>query len=177
MKTLKTLLIFLLIFNYIGCKKTHCPAFPSQLIDNYPYSKGETLKFKNINEEILQLKIIYYNVSDGYSYKWNNDCTCSASLGFMTEENNKFSIKIHCNISLNSESKKSSLVCTIYNSFVSSDDLEIVKYFADINSIFGDTIIIEKQEYFRFGSVKIVKGKGIIEFWDKEHDCFWVKVE
>ena len=42
---------------------------------------------------------------------------------------------------------------------------------------FGDTVVMEKNDYYRFGSVKIIKGKGIVEFWDNKQNCNWMKIE
>ena len=68
--------------------------------------------------------------------------------------------------------------CEFHNSYLDSDIFEIKKnnYTEEI-AIFCDTIFIELQDYFRIGNVKIVKNKGIVEFWDKEHNCNWVKID
>lgn len=42
---------------------------------------------------------------------------------------------------------------------------------------FGDTIIMEKQDYYRIGMVKIIISKGIVEFWDKKQNCNWIMIE
>ena len=175
---MKKLLPFLLAFVITGCKDIHCPNFPAQLEDYLPYSNAETLKFANINEDTISLIINNYWTSDNYSYKCKNDCLCEANKGFESELNKKYSIKIFSYITYYSESKHSTFICEFHDSDLNSDEFLKKEYYSSLNnSIFGDTIFIEKQEYYRFGSIKIVKGKGILEFWDKENDCFWIKVE
>ena len=74
MKIIIICLIFLTIF--ISCKRTDCPAFPNHLKSYFPYSKGQFIKFKNQNNDIINFKIKNTSSSNEYSFKWNCKCKC-----------------------------------------------------------------------------------------------------
>jgi len=91
---------------------------------------------------------------------------------------NNYLLKINGVIHFYSETKGYHLECEFYDSYLSSDRFETKQYnYTGETTIFGDIIFMEKQEYYRIGSVKIVKNKGIVEFWDKQQNCNWVKIE
>ena len=178
-KTVKLLLIIMLAISFASCKEIHCPAFPKELRDSYfPYSAEELLKFANNNNDTLEVKIKNTWISDAHSFPKNCDCECGAYAGFDTEMDKKTLLKINGTIHFFSESKDYYLRCEFYDSYLSSDLFETLKYnFTEKTAIFGDTIFMEEQEYYRIGSVKIVKNKGIVEFWDKQLNCNWIKIE
>ena len=179
MKNSKLLSIIILATIFVSCKEIHCPSFPKEVRDNYfPYSNGNLLKFTNKNSDTITIKIDVQWITDSYSFNRYCKCACEAEAGFFTEMDNNFVLKISGLILFYSKESSYILSCEFHNSYLNNDMFEIVKNdFAGVNGVFGDTIFIEKQEYYRIGSVKIVKNKGIVEFWDKEYDCIWVKTE
>ena len=85
-KQLFVLFGLLLCVIIMGCKKTHCPAFPKAIADTYfPYTENSVLNYSNINSDTLTFKITSYYLSGSYSYKWNCDCDCGAYASFRTE--------------------------------------------------------------------------------------------
>jgi len=178
-KTVKLLLIIMLAISFASCKEIHCPAFPKELRDSYfPYSAEELLKFANNNNDTLEVKIKNTWISDAHSFPKNCDCECGAYAGFDTEMDNNYLLKINGAIHVYSEPRGYSLECEFYDSYLRIDGFKTSKYnHTGETAIFGDTIFMEKQEYYRIGSVKIVKDKGIVEFWDKQQNCNWVKIE
>jgi len=173
----KLLIIMITMGVAIGCEETHCPAFPVELMGYYPYSTGDLLWFMNHNGDILEFKVANSSFTDSYSYAWNCKCACGADGGFETEMENTYSLKIQSTINIY-ENGEATLHCTFNNAWQNSDFFEIPpQYSSSLNEIFDEVIIMEKEEYNRIGKVKIVKGKGIVEFWDKEQNCNWVKVE
>jgi len=48
---MRLLIFFLFTFSFIGCKETQCPAFPPSLIEYFPYSIGDEMKFTNIDND------------------------------------------------------------------------------------------------------------------------------
>ena len=187
MRITKALLIIIIAIGFTSCIEIHCPAFPKELKDLYfPYSTGEVLTFTNSNNDTLEVKIENSWTSDSHSFSSNCDCACSASAQFDTETANKFSLKIRgsINYSISRDKIKKRnyyLECEFQFSYLGSDSFATEQYNftgeKKETAIFGDTIFIEKQECYRIGSVKIVKNKGIVEFWDKQQDCNWVKYE
>ena len=179
---MKVLSSFLIIFVLAGCKETYCPAFPASLIDYFPYIKENTILFKNSQNDTLPLKIVNNWSSDSYSFKWNCKCSCEADFGFDTDLENKYSLKIEGRISVSEETNISVLSCAFYDAQISNDYFSITKeginpYSNENSSLFGDTIIIEKDNYYRIGMVEIIKGKGVTEFWDNKNNCTWKRIE
>lgn len=179
---MKALLILILAVGLVSCKETHCPAFPTKLSAYYPYTNGELLKFKNSNSDTLTLKVIEDWASNSYSFDWNCKCACGTNAGFNTDSDNTYSLKIVGSISFYNENSISELSCNFYDAYVSNDGFSIQKeienpYNEESSQFFGDTVFMEKQEYYRIGNVKIIKGKGIFEFWDKKQNCNWILIE
>jgi hypothetical protein len=177
---MRALILILLIISLVSCKETYCPAFPTHLIDYYPYSKGDVLLFKNSNNDTLTLIVINDWASDNYSFDWNCKCSCGAEAGFDTDMSSDFSLRISGNINIAENNIE--FISNFYDSITNND---IFSYYQEgINpfskeqiSTLSDTILIEKQPFHRIGKVKIVKGKGIVEFWDNEQNCNWIKIE
>ena len=184
MKTAKTLLIIIIATSFTSCGELHCPAFPKEVRDCYfPYSAGELLTFTNSQNDTLEIKINNTYLSDNsYSYPRNCDCWCGADARFDTETTTNFSLNINGSIHLSTESDRAQTrVYYLLCEFSHRDEFATEKYHFTGKekepAIFGDTIFLEKQEYNRIGSVKIVKNKGIVEFWDKQQNCNWVIVQ
>ena len=163
----------------VSCKETQCPAFPNALIDYYPYSSGEIIKFHNFNNDTVYLKIVDQWQSDNYSFGWNCKCSCSAYSGFKSEIDSKNLIGIYGTIEVSNETKLSIISCDVYNGKISNDNFEyrideIDAFLEENQKIFGDTVIIEKADYYRYNKIIIVKGKGIVKFWDTKENCTWI---
>lgn len=161
-----------------GCKETHCPAFPNSLIEYYPYLINDVLRFVNSNNDTLTIEINNTWKTDGYSYAWNEKCACGADAGFDTNVNDNYSLKIEGNISA---TDITIFRCNFYNAKINNDNfavrIEGNPYTEKLTDNFSDTILIEKQDYYRISHVKIIKGKGIVEFMDNELNCIWKKIE
>ncbi len=178
---MRALIFVVIVLSLSGCKETDCPAFPSSLVDYFPYTNGDELKFMNTNNDTLILKIDKYWTSDSYSFDWNCKCSCEAEAGFDTNGTDKYSIKIQGRIHFYNESNTSILGCNFYDAQLSNDNFEIEKtiknpYSDKFMESFGDTVVMERSDYNRFGSVTIIKGKGIVEFWDSKQNCNWMKI-
>ena len=175
---MRLLILFLLVFSLFGCKETQCPAFPSSLIGYFPYSTGDELRFINTNDDTLKINITNDWTSSSYSFDWNCKCSCEANAGFDTDDSNNYSIGIEGRIHFYNENNTSILSCNFYDAQLSNDNFEIEKviinpYSNQLLESFGDTVFIEKYEFYRIGNVKIIKSKGIVEFWDKKQNCVW----
>ena len=179
---MRALILIILIASLVSCKETHCPAFPTNLVEYYPYSNDEVLKFKNYNNDTLTLRINNNWVSDSYTFDWNCKCSCEADAGFNTDSDSKYSLKIEGRINFYNENSTSILSCNFYDAQLSNDNFETQEvvdnpYGEEMTKSFGDTIIMEKQDYYRIGMVKIIISKGIVEFWDKKQNCNWIMIE
>jgi len=177
---MRVLIFVLIVLNFIGCKETHCPAFPANLVEFFPYSNGDELKFINVNNDTLKLKIIKNQTSDSYSYSWNCKCTCGADAGFETDFSINYPLKIVGNINIGKNNFER--ICDFYDSTIHNDVLSYLKgginpFSEEQQPNLADTIFIETQTNNRIRNTIIVKGKGIVEFWDKKQNSKWIMIE
>jgi|WetSurMetagenome_2_1015567.scaffolds.fasta_scaffold10350_3 hypothetical protein len=179
---MKHLLInLLIIITVTGCKNTSCPSFPEIFESYFPYSEGEVINFATPQNDTLHMTISENWATQSYSIKWNCKCSCEASMGFKTNTEADHLLKIEGEILIYPDENKSVFKTEILNAQVNSDifsiDIENKNPYLENNSnIFGDTIKIEKTNYNRISSIKIIKGKGLVEFYDKNQNCKWIKI-
>jgi len=181
MKTFVIVLLFALMTS--GCKETHCPAFPNYLIDYFPYTEGDKLKFAN-SDDTLKLVINNNWSSDSYSFGWNCKCACEANSGFNTELNEEFRLSIEGQVNLYNENNRSELSIDFYNANNSVDNFNIVienldPFHEENKLIFGDTLIFinEINNQARVTGMRLVKGKGIINIFDTQENCNWLLID
>ena len=179
----KQLLIFsglLLCVIIMGCKKTHCPAFPKAIADTYfPYTENSVLHYSNTNGDTLTFKIERYVLSDNYSYDWNCDCACDAYASFRTERD-PLSLRMDGIISL--DDYRVGIEINIQDDFWGNRlyfYIDGINPYASNNArLFGDTLnLTTNKPNDRITSVKVIAEKGITRFFDAEQDCKWVLVE
>lgn len=177
---MRKLILVIIVLSLIGCKDTNCPAFPPSLVEYFPYTDGNELKFKNSNSDTLILIVNKNWASDSYSFEWNCKCACGADAGFETDYSEKYSLSITGTIGIGDNNFE--LICNFYDSTVHNDVLSYFKqgvypYNDAQQSNLPDTIFIEKPTYNRVGNVTIIKNKGIVEFWDENQNCKWIMIE
>lgn len=162
-----------------GCKDTHCPAFPAQLIDYYPYRTGDVLKFSNDRNEVLTMEVNFDYTSGEESFAWNCACACEAEHTFSTEFSESTELSVEGKIYTGDNSV--TLRCK-FNDWNTTDTYYLQKDninpFASENSnLFGGTVTLEDAKANRINNIVIVKGEGIIEFFDIKNNCTWKKVK
>lgn len=176
------LLISLLTLVLSGCRDIHCPAFPERLLAYMPYEKGDLLKFKNLANDTLVIIVNDNWKSNSYSSKRDPKCgcECESQAEFKTEANQPNSLRIEGGMATLG-SDYITIGFNFYDTELGSDQLSKAIHglnpFAENSPLFGDSIIIEDQENERIAKVKILKGKGIVEFFDKKENCTWVRIE
>lgn len=177
----KTFLSAFILLLLCGCRDIHCPAFPERLLAYMPYEKGDFLKFKNLDNVTLAFKIKDTYASGPSSFDWNCKCACISDAGFETEINDLYSLRISSSTLILSKPYLASIGFSFYDANSKSDGFAMeVKgnpYLNESNSFFGDSIVLNEEENERISKVIIVKGKGIVEFFDKKENCTWVKIE
>jgi hypothetical protein len=179
---MKALIIVLLVISFSGCKQTYCPSFPPSLLDYFPYSKGEKLRFENQNNDTLVLFVNNCWATDSYSFSWNCKCSCGADAGFETKMDSIYLIEVSGSLDISNDTRVSIISCTISDEKTSSDDfyyrIDGVDPFLEENyKLFGDTLLFKKDEFYRYNNVLVIRTKGIVQFWDKNHNCNWVKID
>ncbi len=178
MKRIFFLLLSIIFFT--SCKDKHCPAFPEYLLMYFPYTKGNVLKFKNLNNDTLNLHINKTWMSDSYSFPWNAKCACGADAGFETDTSLNYNLGIRG--SMHVSKNNFDINCYFYDSLHRKDNFYYYKeeldfYNEEAQSKLPDTINFEIQEFNRINNVMIIKKRGIVEFWDKEQNCTWKAIE
>ena len=165
----------------MGCKKTHCPAFPKAIADTYfPYTENSMLNYANINGDTLIFTIDYYWLSDSYSF--SADCDCEAHSSFYAESgSDPFSLDMNGNILLQNNRVGIKMLYTwgsFTGNFVSFYIEGINPYASNNVRLFGDTITLTTSEpNDRITSVQVIAEKGVTRFFDTKQDCEWVLVE
>lgn len=178
MKKILSISLFIALF---GCRDIQCPAFPESLLAYFPHEKGELLRFKNLNNDTLIFTVKDTWASGPNSFDWNCKCSCSSEAGYETEINNKYSLQMNGGMHI-LQSNFAYIGCVFYvgDSIKGQFELEEREknpYTKDNSAFFGDSIIIDQEENARIVKVKIVEGKGIVEFFDKKENCKWIKIE
>ncbi len=177
---MRVLMIFILLISLMGCKETHCPAFPQCLVEYFPYTNSDVLRFKNIDDEILILNVNKDWTSDSYSFAWNCKCSCGAGAGFETDLSPSYDLRVTGNIDADENSFE--LICYFDVSKTRNDVFSYYKeglnpFNQEVESSLPDTIDLNLQKFSRVNNVKIIKKKGIVEFWDKKQNCVWRLIE
>lgn len=178
----KTFLSAFILLLLCGCRDIHCPAFPERLLAYMPYEKGDFLKFKNLDKDTLVLIVNDNWKSASFSTKRDPKCgcECESHAAFKTEANQSNSLRIEGGMATLG-SDYFTIGFNFYDIELGSDQLSKsihgLNPFAEKSPLFGDSIIIEDQENERIVKVKILKGKGIVEFFDKKENCNWVKID
>jgi hypothetical protein len=181
MKTIKLTTITALLFCIItiGCKETHCPAFPKPIADTYfPYTENDTLNYSNTHGDTLSFEVNYYHVSNSYSFGRKND-VCLVNASFQAKSTLSL-LKMTGDIYL----EDNAIFFSIYfydgisgGSFRFSID-GINPYVLENIRLHGDTINMTNLKIDdRFTTLQLIAEKGITRFFDKEQDCEWVLVE
>lgn len=103
-------------------------------------------------------------------------------MGFKTDFMVDQLLKIEGEILIYPEENKSELRMEFFNSQINSDYFAINvenknPYSDNYTNLFGDTIQVTKADTYRIETIKIVYGKGLIEFYDKKENCNWVKID
>ncbi|MDR2887470.1 MAG: hypothetical protein LBV26_05660, partial [Bacteroidales bacterium] len=168
---------------FAACRKIHCSDFPVPLKEAYcPYTTGDLIKFTNHNNDTLALNVKSDFIDNTPPFRSNCKCACGAHASFETAKNSVYSLQITGGIDWFVGERAPNfcyLNCYFYGD-ESADAFRIIKENVVDDSeytIFGDTVFIEKEDNERISSVKIIKNKGIVEFWDKKYECNWTRVE
>ncbi|MEA1896185.1 MAG: hypothetical protein U9N53_00820 [Bacteroidota bacterium] len=179
---LPELIAFLLITNILsGCEDTYCPAFPGYLTDYLPYYENSNIEFMNSSENTVKILVSYVHETDSYTIKWNSKCSCAAYAAFKTEMNDNFLLEINGGISV-SDNKISIINYTLYDAKRSSDYFEyrvdgIDPFKKENEFLFGDSINLKNDNFYRYNDILVVRGRGLVRFWDETYNCYWELVD
>jgi hypothetical protein len=177
---MRVLISVLIMIGIAGCKNVECPAFPEQTKKYFPYQLKDSLVFKNLYSDTLVVRIVEMKSTDEYSFNSTCDCSCEASFSFNTSLDSGSAIQIDGIILFYKDNNTSVLMCRFIDPDIGED---VFSSFSNNHSnpfqndsVFGDTLILENNNYERISRVKIVNGQGIIEFRDTKKNCLWTKI-
>lgn len=179
------ILIICLLF-IISCGEIDCPAFPDKLMSWIDYKTSDTLRYKNSNDTLTHIVINNYK-SEGYSFKKNCDCECSASAGFETQQNkNGYKIIGNCSffndnniiLSYKFQSNETDELFEFRYNILNNqilDEVYIVDY--ELNGVTLSNVgFIEKANNKKVIKVYFTREKGLIAFVDK-NNIEWKLIE
>lgn len=179
------ILIFSLFF-ISSCGKVDCPAFPEKLMTWVDSKINDTLAYKSFNDTLSHIVISHYK-SEGYSFKKNCDCECSAVAGFETQQNkNSYKLIASCSyfndnyivVSYKFQSNETDELFEFRYDFSNNqilDEVNIIDY--ELNGIVLSNVgLIEKANNKKVIKVYFTSNKGLIAFVDK-NNVEWKLIE
>jgi len=179
------ILISCLIF-ISSCGEVECPAFPEKLMTWVEPKTNDTLAYKSLNDTLSHIVINNYK-SEGYSFKKNCDCECSAGAGFETQQNkNGYKIFGNCSffnynniiLSYRFQSNETDELFEFRYNFSNNqilDEVDIIDY--ELNGIALSNVgLIEKANNKEVIKVYFTSKKGLIAFVDK-NNIEWKLIE
>jgi len=175
MKKHKIILIVLLLIFCTGCKRTHCPAWPSDLV-YFPYSKNQELIFVNSQLDTQFFKIVRKENAKSESLDWNCHCKCSVFTLF-SASSTPDSLNVICDI--NASGLEYPNTITIHSDYYIQAHNDLYHYkeflqevilpdrkisYKEIEKYLSDTLIIENEKNKIINRMVIVKNKGLVSY-------------
>jgi hypothetical protein len=167
---------------FTSCTK-YCKGFPEQYVDYYPYQEGYVMKFANQNSDTISLQIKSAFKTENYTLCNGlfDKCDCNTpSFSFGTEtisaNNISYSIMGSMNIEESSIPARINFWFSRWNSV--SDIETYITLVLENNKaeiLFSTNTLILKDD--KNNQAIVVKGEGIIEFYDSENDELWKKID
>jgi len=169
MKNLTVIIIVLLSVICVSCKKTHCPAFPSDL-NYFPYSQEQELKFVNSQQNFQYFTITSKENSKAESFEWNCRCECFVYTMFSANSNTD-SLNIRCDIHVYGRSYGSN-ISMIFQIYSKSNDESIYKQittdksfpYEEMGQYIEDSVTLENDNNKLIKKVVFVKNKGLVSY-------------
>lgn len=176
MKTKVILLTVISILFLNGCEKV-CSGFPDEYAGYLPYSYNQQIKFNN-NKDTITFQIYHFHLSISNKISTCGMCECGYPInGFNAAplEKDFFFEELSVENKIINPNLMSSYIRFIYDKTEFSPN----DCFEQNNSIDSetDTIIINNLKPTRISKVIIVKGKGIISFYDITTNSEWKLIE
>lgn len=171
---------------FTSCGSTDCPGFPEHLVDYFPYQTGDTLSFVNQNNDSLSFCISAIEKTEDWSFGWGCKCSCNSFLFFEASDPIKRTIvkggiegiypngKPYIHFELSNEYLEGTILtsCQLYLYEETGKD----PYDPKNSALFGETVVLESLEN-QISRVMIVKGEGIIGFYDQKYNFQWETVK
>ena len=172
MKTKNIIFFMILILSLYGCRNEHCEGFPDELANYFPYSKEQTVVFVNESKDTLECKIKDIQKTMPY-YESSCKCACVSPNIRFDLTSSCFLEKLAGSLLLN-EDGTLSFEFQIYT----TGEWQHLDYFqTSIPQTTEEIISIENQDAIRISAVQLIKGKGIISFYDRQLKCTWCLAE
>lgn len=181
MKARMFIIISCMGFLFIPGCKVDCPAFPEHLADYFPYRTNDTLLFVNQNNDSVLFVVYIIEKAKEHSFGRRCKCECDSRFYFKAHVNNWTFLEGNIGV----YSKPEIYVdfgdgywdiATTTNSFLSFYEETGKNPFDSKNSfLFGEIIILENSEN-QISRVMIMKGKGIMEFYDQRDSFHWKSI-
>ena len=157
----------------ISCKED-CPAFPKHLIDYYPYKTGDILKFENSNNDTIEYIVRGISITEKHSIDGGcSKCACEGPLLYFLAEDMNYD-------SINGEIIGGIINLNIHYNYLVAYANKNKDFFNPKDSLlFGKTVILEPLPHNQgnISYAKVIKGEGIVEFFDTDNNWLWKKTD
>jgi hypothetical protein len=160
------------------CKEQHCPGFPDELTDYFPYQMDQVLSFVNEkNSDTLKFRInsLYKSVESTLSGCGKCDCGCVYIFGIEPVGKDHNIYISGAGIEFSSQGV---LMYCIIDSLDDSPHSDYFRQIVKTPDLFGHTVVMDQimESTTRISRVTVERGKGITEFYDIINDCLWVAI-
>ena len=177
----KILAPLLILFLYIGCKEA-CEPIPKEILSYMPDMEDKVIVFSNGHDSV-SLSVEYYaNEMPNSCYKGHKDC-CEYTAGMKTSTDSTFQIGMHYSVFYNIVGVSSLRYFISLRSSSSGyrqdfciDKQDIPFHQVKEHPLFGDTVYLDQKGRERYDSITVVRGEGIVRFYDNKYDCYWERV-
>jgi len=175
MKKTDVIIIILLLIFCIGCKRTHCPAWPIEL-NYFPYSKNQELVFINSHLDTQYFKIDRKENAKSELLDWNCHCKCTVFTLFAANSTPD-SLNMICDINASGLEYPNTITINCDYYIQAHNDLyhykeslteEIVPdrkiSYKEVYKYLLDTLFIENKKNKIINKIVIVKNKGFVSY-------------
>ena len=155
------------LFVMCGCGE-QCKGFPDELTDYLPYRQGQIITFVNEYSDTLSLQVDKTYRSQPYKINGCGKCECPPPIyksTFSVIDNIDYLQTMTCEIE------------TGESYFVYVDFLPMKGHIGVYFSEMTDTINLTNLYEDPIRHVKIVRGKGVTSFTDRDINCTWQLLE
>jgi hypothetical protein len=180
----KIVTILTVVMLLVVCGGTQdCPGFPEYLADYYPYKEGDILKFENSNSDTIVyiVRSVYivtkHFIDAGCSKGGCSTCDCNLPSLYFSAGDPIFDGLLTGEIVATPNQGHLS-VSVVPNNYLIAYANEGKDPFNPKDSLlFGKIVILEPPPHSleNISYVKVIKGEGIVEFFDTETNYLWKK--
>ena len=169
---------------FCACEETYCPAFPDHLIDYYPYKVGDVLKFENQNNDTISFYVNGVKATTQhfvYQRWFSKCCSCEGPRLVFSAGDGVYDGALTGLIAIYSSTRSQwHIRMELFGDYaIAYADQDKEDPFNPKDSLLFGKIVTLKPHSHNLRTISyatIVKGEGIVEFFDTKTNYLWKKI-